>query len=70
MFPLMCGQLLMQPAGLPYNMIVGMRLMCVLLAVKSTPSHFLVKKKTILPNVLTHGFVGTKMFMKHKKCHI
>ena len=68
----MCGPLLMQPTQLPHKMIVGMRYICVLWAVKKSTPPYIVEnvQKIIVPNVLAHIIVGDKTAYEHNKYHI
>ena len=58
---LMFGRPLVQATQRPLKMREGMRLM---LAARSAPPHFVVNvMRIILQSVLTHTFVGTKLFI-------
>ena len=57
--------------SMPRKMIEGMGLRFVHSAARSKPPHFVVSvMKIIVLSVLTHTLVGTKLFIRHKACHM
>ena len=65
MFPLMFGRALKQPLRMPHKMMLGIRLIYVHCAVKSTPRQNVVNViRIIVRNVLTRRPMGPRLFIE------